>query len=896
MCQSPVQKIQGYSDVENISIQSNIAPIVGQVTAKTTPTIEQKVEKQNQTISTPAEVVPVPKTKAEYFARIFGKSKNAELVKNLLVPLVINNKFERYTCLNIIDKKYYIQKEDLEMTLAKYIPTKLLDKIFDKKNLNLHGFDIDTLHNFGIGSYFDEKDVAVHISLSANLLIPVNLRFSNNTKEMDEEFEYILNARSATISGVSNFYLNDNFTNTLTGNNLERQAMSILNKTFVNYKDYIFNTGFVINEQKTSTAELKKKAFVRDFTYISKDSPADNNRYSFGDISLTGLDNMGIKNIFGFSFIHHYNVTKRMQNNIRVTQKEIFLKNESQMEIKINDVLVRTMTLQPGVHLLSDFPLIAGLNNVKIKLTDIFGEIKEVNFNDFYYYELLRKGVYTYGISAGIGIAEDLTQGISYEEDKKYLSGNFNIGLSKNITLNTGLQISNDLFAYENKAYIGTDYGLFSAYGIASKAKELDYGYKYGFAYRNVIDKTSISISQDVVDDNYRSIVSNPLADVNLSSNVFNVNISHALKNGVQLSASYSDRYSLGSTFKTKTLSYNQQITNNWNVKLDLHQSEVSDSDPSYGAMFTLRYTPFKSKVSYVASIEQQKRDDELKTNARASVNIQKDGRFGLDTTLEYENYQNTSERESIRLKYSDQAYTLNVNYNQVQAYNGNVNKLGSINLATAIAFVDDEYAITSPVSNSFILVKNDEILQDKPLGIKSYNEDEPSVSVVIPTTDYGIRKISVDDKDLAFGIDLNQTSFKVASKYKEGSLVKISPKFILSAKGSLQDEEEKPLAMKVFKVFKVAGDGTRTAIKENPLFFTNNTGKFVIANIEEGEYFVEEINAQEPYSFSFRIKIEKIGSGLVNVGVIKALKEIKEENDIEMLEPCPTFIKTGVG
>lgn len=903
MCQSPVQKIQGYSSVENIlikrsTVENKTTKTKLQTYKKPKTTVKQKFKKPNIDMKIEPNKAVTSMSKTEYFARIFGKTKNTKVVKDLIVPIVVNDKFSRNARLDIVGKKYYISKKDLQMVLISYIPQKLLDKIFDEKNLNRYGLDISILHNFGIDSRFSEEDVAVHISISADLRTPTDLKLSNNTKGMDEEFDYILNAKSATISGVSNFYISDSFTNSLTDNGFERQAMSLLNKTFVNYKDYIFNTGFVANEQRTLGTQEEKESLTRDFTYISKDFPKNNNRFSFGDISLTGLDNMGIKNIFGFSFIHHYNITKRMQNNIRVTEREIFLKYESQMEIRINDVLVRTMTLQPGTHLLSNFPLIAGLNNVKIKLTDIYGEVKEIDFNDFYYYELLRKGVYTYGISAGIGIDKNLNNGIKYEDNKKYLSGNFNIGLSKNITLETGLQISNNIYSYENKAFIGTDYGLFSAYGIVSKDKDLDYGYKYGFSYRNVIDKTSFSVSKDVIDDNYRSVISDPITDVNLSSNILNATISHALKNGTQLSASYSDRYSLGSSFKTTTLSYNQQVTKNWNIKFDLHRSKMTDTKPSYGAMFTLRYTPFKSKVSYLASVEQLKRDNESEVNTRASVNIQKDGRFGLDTTLEYENYEHTSEREALRFKYSDQAYTFNANYDQVQAYNGNINKSGNINFATAIAFVDDEYAITSPISNSFILIKNDDVLEDKPLGIKTFNEDEPSPTIVIPTTDYSTREILVDDKDLAFGIDLNQTEFKVASKYKEGSLVKISPKFILSAKGILHDKKDNPLAMKVFKVYDVAKDGTKTLIKEDPLFFTNTSGKFVIANMEEGDYFVEEINAKEPYSFKFTLKREKTSSALINIGVIKVAKDIKEEKKQKEPEKerHKLFMKSGVG
>lgn len=819
----------------------------------------------------PPVIAPViPMTKAEYFEKMFGKKHKAKAVKDLIVPLIVNNKFGRNAHLNIIDGKHYIPSKDLKMVLVRFLPQKLLAEIFDKQNINQHGVDIKILHSFGIDSYFNEKDVIVYISISPEVRIPTKIKFTNNIKEMDEEFEKILDAKSATISGASNFYIKDSFYNMTGGNSLERKAAVLSNKTFINYKDYIFNTGFVINEQKTSTTEIKQDLIRRDYTYVSKDSPKNNDRYTVGDVSLVGLSHMPAKGILGFSLVHHYNVTKRIQNSIRVTEKEIFLNNESQMEIRVNDVLVRTMTLQPGVHLLSDFPLISGRNNVKIKLTDIFGEVKEINFNDFYYAELLKKGVFTYGISAGVGISNDQTKGISYEEKEKYFSGNFNIGICKNATLNTGVQMSNDLYAYENELFIGTNYGVFSGYGILSKHKELDYGHKYGYSYRNVIDKTSINISKDIVDSNYRTILSNILSDT--SSETFNANVNTTFRNGIQLSASYSNRYLSGKSIEVKKFAYNQRVSNSWNVKLDLHESKIDLAKPAYGAMLTLRYSPVKTNIAYLASIEQENASGEFETNTKAAININKHGQFGLDASIDYENIENLSEKESLRLRYSDQAYTIHTNYAQIAPDSGINSKSANINFATAIAFVDNEYAITKPVSNSFILVKNDDVFSEEPLGIKSYNHNEPIPSFVMPTSDYNMRNITVDDKDLAFGIDLKQSNFEIYSKYREGTLVKISPKFILTPKGILHDKDDKPLSMKVFKVFSIAEDGTKTVIKENPLFFTNTKGKFIIANMEEGNYFVQEINAQQPYSFNFTLKSEQSGGGLVNIGTIKAL------------------------
>ena len=814
-------------------------------------------------------------TKEELFAKMFGKKQSKKVVKNLIVPLIVNQKFGRNTRLNIVTGKHYIQSRDLRVVLMRFLSQRVLDKIFLSENMVDGGIDLKILHQFSIDSYFDEDDLAIYITIPPHIRIPTKLHFSKDELYMDEKFEKILASPTAKVSGASNFYLKNSFRNETNSTNLVRDAAVLRNQTFVNFNDYIFNSGFVVTEQNVDATTSISDPINRDYTYMSRDFPRLNQRFKAGDISLLGLDKMGQQNILGVSLVKHHDITRRTQQSIRVTDKEIYLENESQLEIYVNDRLIRTITLQPGMHLLSDFPLITGLNHVKINIHDIFGAEKKIDFDDFHYQELLKEGVETYGLSMGIVSSKDTLNNIIYDENKQLFSANYNYGLNHDITLNNGLQIHSDLSAYESEFYWGSAYGLFSAYGVLSSAKDYGSGYKYGMLYKNIMGKTNLTLKKEYIDSSYKSVGTDLSTD--LGSESFSAQLGTSLIKGSLLSLSYSDREALGVRSERYALSYNQFLSRSWNIKVDLESSKVNSIDDQT-ARFTLRYTPHHSHINLQQVIEKQKDATGLKEdNQRTELALVKNGRFGLDGTLSHEEIENSSEKDTIRSRYSHQKYLANLNYTQTKPNLGTRSDSGSFGLSTAVAFVGDNYAFTQPVASSFVLVQNDDYFKEKPLGMKSFNSDDPSSHYVIPSSDYVMRELKVEDRDLVFGVDLKKSHFRVASKYKTGSLIQITPQFILSARGVLHDSDGKAVGLSVFKVFKRDSNGTMQALAENAIFFTNKEGRFILNNMSEGAYLVREINREKPRSFTFSTENVQMQEGIIDLGLIKLSKPSQE-------------------
>lgn len=804
-------------------------------------------------------------SKEELFEKIFGKKKKN--IKNLMVPLIINQKFGRTVKLNILLDRQYVQGEELKDSLAQFLPEDLMQRIFQNDDSKEGLIDLTVLHKFSIESYFDEEKLAIYITVPPKIRKMTKVSFSRDKAVREKEFTEILKRPTVKFSGVSNFHLKDTFTNELNTTTLARNPAVLRNNTFINYKDYIFNTGFVFTEDDGQRPPVKKRLLNRDSTYISHDFPQSDQRLKVGDISLLGLDKMGSENILGVSFVKHHELTRRTQQSIRVTDKEIYLHNESQIEIFVNDRLIRTLTLQAGKHLLTDFPLINGFNHVKIKIKDIFGEEEIIDFDDFHYQEILNKGVSTYGLSAGIASQRDRQNSISYDNSNKIFSAHYNYGLSKEVTLNNGFQMDTKLYAYESELYWGSPYGLFSAYGVMSKTQEYGQGFKYGLLYRNIMGKTNFTLKRESTEAAYKSLDTDFLT--NLASETFSAQLSTSLLKGSLLTLNYSEMDMLGRVNKRTALSYNYFLSSEWNFKLDVINSQTNNIDEDT-ARFTLRYTPRSSRVNFQHISEEVEQSDTQARYQRSELALVKSGRYGLDGAINHEESGNRSIKEGLRSRYSHEKYLMNLDYTQTKTAVGTANTSGSLGLSTAIAFVDNHYAFTQPIGNSFVLVENDDYFKASPLGIKNYNAEEPSQSFVIPSSDYVQKELSVEDRNLIFGVDLKKSHFKVASKYKSGTLVTIAPKFLQSAQAILQTADGEAVVMKVFKIFKRDDKGEISALEDNAIFFTNNEGKFILNGMEAGVFYAQEINSEEPRSFSFKIEDQAGKQTMINLGIIQ--------------------------
>jgi len=236
-------------------------------------------------------------------------------------------------------------------------------------------------------------------------------------------------------------------------------------------------------------------------------------------------------------------------------------------------------------------------------------------------------------------------------------------------------------------------------------------------------------------------------------------------------------------------------------------------------------------------------------------------GQYGLSTDFQYENTK-ISDTYNLRADLRDEKFTFNTSYNNID----NEQETYDIQLATGFVFAGDQATITAPINTSFVIVENDENIENS-LGLMGYQDSEDLIynRFAINIGDYSLRELTVNESNLDFGIDLENEKQKFLTNYKSGSTMKIKAKNILSVKGKFYDKKtKKPLKFKAFKVF-------NTSTGERSTSFTNENGEFTINEVNVGHYnvsFMREKNYDGNAKYSFDIESVENGS-LMDLGDI---------------------------
>ena len=142
--------------------------------------------------------------------------------------------------------------------------------------------------------------------------------------------------------------------------------------------------------------------FYRRGTRLVYDMPDDAIRIRAGDVTPDFSGFQTSTDLLGISATKSY---QQLQpgKSIRPTGASSFrIERPSTVDILIGDALVRRLRLGPGIYNLSDLPLQAGANDIKLVIEDDTGAKQTLEFTAFSGFELLAPGVSEWSAGAGV--------------------------------------------------------------------------------------------------------------------------------------------------------------------------------------------------------------------------------------------------------------------------------------------------------------------------------------------------------------------------------------------------------------------------------------------------------------------------------------------------------------
>ncbi len=267
-----------------------------------------------------------------------------------------------------------------------------------------------------------------------------------------------------------------------------------------------FNTGDAVGFAQTYFQDY---VFYRRGTRLVYDLPEDAIRIKLGDVTpdFTGLQTS--TDLLGVTAGTAY-AQLQPGKSIRPTGAQSFrIERPSTVDILIGNALVRRLKLGPGIYNLSDLPLQAGANDIKLVITDDTGAQRTLEFTAFSGFELLAPGVSDWFFGAGV---KSLDTGIvnaangaatggytvvskssnhsfygqrEYFFDQPAATGYYKRGITDALTAQAGIQTDERVTMAGGGLVTQTRAGLFAGELAASEAYSdgLGYGAKLAYGY-----------------------------------------------------------------------------------------------------------------------------------------------------------------------------------------------------------------------------------------------------------------------------------------------------------------------------------------------------------------------------------------------------------------------------
>ncbi len=791
----------------------------------------------------------------ELFSKAFKTKKESKKKKKFYLPLKVNHILQDEILVEInAFNEVSISKESL-IYISSLLKEKYRKKFSYDKNRAF--FPLSTLNQFGIKSNYNEDDIALEIMIPP-MIKEVSLIRLSSQRQRDLNGSIL----PQDYAGGVNLYLNQQYQKRSSSDAITRENLTASSDFFLNLHDYVF-------EGRFSYLEGSENPFFRDRFRLVKDDRTHALRYAFGDIFLPTHQRVTKSDAFGLSVEKVFNINGKDYNtNVsRVNSYEFFLKNKSRVEIYINNRYNRTLNLEAGTHNLYDLKLPTGLNQIKLKIIEDNGKIEFIDFNDFFYSEILKKGMIRYGAGLGISSQKSNTSNkIIYNKDEKILSAYLDYGLNNWLTIESGIQQTST--SYQSLALefiVGTPLGLLNPYAIRTELENKS-GYKKGINYQTDLGDLNINLGYEEVDIGYE--VFNQINRFPTDSKLYHATVSTLLPYGTTASLSASKYIKSVNTENKYSLFLSKNFLHNLNLQLNYDRLDMRNERDDEELYLTLSYNWGETQINYINYTQDQRQ--------RIEVNHDGTTRYGLSSDFAYEKSAE-SDQFHIRTVMDDEKFRLDSSY-MFNKSGERTNQSMGVQFATGMVFAGDKATITAPITSSFVIVDNDDNLE-KPLGIEGYQEADALIydNYAIALGDYNDRTLVVDEANLDFGIDLKSIDSKFITNYKSGSLMEIKVNNYLSIKGVLYDKlTEKPLAYKAFKVF-----NTITGNKE--MSFTNGEGAFTIGGMEEGHYnvsLVHEAGYEGIAKFSFDVRKRDMKKKIINLH--KVYLDMPKKEDIK--------------
>lgn len=732
-----------------------------------------------------------------------------------------------------------IEAEPVIAILQNYLPDSEIIKLRsgrDKQNL----LTIDRLRSIAVKAVFSEAE------LNLTLVIPLEIR-KQAGYVLRPEPEPGFRIGPAPYSGYLNLRASQNY-QTIEGSatGSVREPTTGVAEIVQNWHGWVLDSSENYSEApSTSTSS----SFARGYSRIVHDEPGQLLRYTAGDLVLEVAGFQSIQNAGGVSVSRELSI-QPYSTSRAVNRTQVFLNRPSTVEIYVNDGFVQRVQAPAGPLNLSDYPLVAGRNNVKLRLTNDVGQVEEINVSLLFDTQLVRQGSHQFYLSSGLvstAVAADLT----YENENSLISGFDRYGVSDRWTLGANFQRDRYRQLFGIESFHATELGTFifdlamSADGQSLSAQTAGQAARVQFRSPEYSGREVNRNTLSVIAARYLSQFAAPGTPLATPLYEWTLNPYWARRLtdnlrigfGYQLNQPTPSARDTGLSNATQTiaqLDLSYRWRESWQFGCNVSSTHANVDDQRLYA--TLTWNDFSSKVLVQSTYDSSSSLSRLSVSRTPEKSYDD---YRLDAAVESAPTEN---QFSAQAGYIGRRFEAGLY--QISDFNFAGPKVHSttLSLGSALIWTDSSIGVGRPINDSFAILHNTEPTKIE-LPVNGDADHPESVvghwgpAVLPDLVSYYDKSILLKGSSLPEGYTLNHEFVIAQPTYKSGVDVALQVRATVAITGTLRRSKNQIGALLSGSLYQLTDAAGQPVASPLFTFFTTEQGVFFVEGLVAGRY-----------------------------------------------------------
>lgn len=596
-----------------------------------------------------------------------------------------------------------------------------------------------------------------------------------------------------------------------------------------------------------------------------KDNPSTQVRLAAGDILPLTTELQGFQPIFGLSIERNFAlrpgvITRPFGNS------SFLLSRPSQVDILVNGLPTRTLSLTPGPYDLRNLALDDGANNIQIVATDDAGRTEVFNFNQFFDNDLLADGLSEFHFSAGLGSGPDDIV-FDFGPDRGLWSGFYRRGLSHTIT--AGMTSQGDTtgtYQVGGEILWASPIGSFGLETSAAFGDEsLDFATTVNFQRRFYLGEAlaTFDLAATYFGENYRRVGEDDFFG-NDQEFFFAAAFAASFDRfALALTANHQTSRVIDDNIRNASAQVSFQVSNRLTANGGVTYSEGNRFNDGFNALVGITY---RFGARSLGSARYAGQSDTFSAAFNRSV-FERVGEVGYD--LRYD--QTGSDRRAVQgsLTYIGNRARLIARQRVMQRPGSSFGEEGSTDLSAGVslAFADGTFAIGRTIPDSFAIVGTDkripeaDVIVDRDPRTGSYLARSGALGpALVPNlVSYNTRSLTYEVENAPIGYDTGSGLVELLLAFRSGNKTIFGSEVTVVVVGVLLDDLGQPVELRTGTISRVDGEGEASSV------FTNRNGRFAANDLRAGEYLIRLTDGRE-----IRFMIEEEDVGLKRLGELR--------------------------